>query len=216
MTGSPSLSELRSPAPGCTPCQASSTARSSEIPKGSNPAGSPCARNVQKPTRCLNARGRVIPLPRADAYLAAYAASPGGSVPDQLYALAGSGPVAPGPGRTRLPGRGRALASARSTPPAGPGEAGTPCYIYGDGMALVATMAEPAGRAHYTVTPDGRWSRVAGHLATQRQRARSATPPLPDRRPWQSSRPARGQHSRAGPTRHRHPGRGPARAAGNL
>ena len=160
----------------------------------------------------LNENGRIIPLPRASAYLAAYAAAPDTS-PDQLYAQAAADPVAAA-GEHAVPQRDSdqavagAAARARQT--------GTAHHLYRDGMALVSTAREPASWPYYTVTPDGRWSRVAGHLAAQRQRARSATPPLPDRRPWQSSRPARGQHSRAGPTRHRHPGRGPARAAGNL
>ncbi|MGH3190580.1 MAG: hypothetical protein ACRDOL_25605, partial [Streptosporangiaceae bacterium] len=113
----------------------------------------------------LNSRGRLIPLSRADAYLAAYAASPG-TDPDQLYALA-AGPSHPArdehvfPAAQALAAQEHAAGRAR--------EAGTPCYIYGDGMALVATMTEPAGRAHYTVTPAGQWTAegqaapLAGH-----------------------------------------------------
>ena len=107
----------------------------------------------------LNARGRRIPPSRADAYLAAYAASPG-TDPDLLYAQAAAASPDQAAGERTWPVTDYAAAAGHAAARAR--ESAAACYIYGDGMALVVTSTRPDGQAHYATAPDGRWAAAGG------------------------------------------------------
>lgn len=103
----------------------------------------------------VNEDGRVIPVSRADAYLAAYAAGPD-HTPGELYALTVARSPDAAASEHAFPLRRSDLAIDDAADRAR--ETRTAHHLYRDGMALVSTPHEPGTEAYYTATPDGRWT----------------------------------------------------------
>ena len=119
----------------------------------------------------LNENGRVIPVPRLDRYLAAYAAAPD-TDPGHLYAQAAAGsPDAAADERAFPLRRGHEAAGDASSRAR---RAGTAHHLYRDGEAIVSTPREPSSPPYYTVTPGGLWTGTPDTRPLFRQQAPAA------------------------------------------
>ena len=126
------------------------------IRRDPGPSSRYALRQEQPGLPLMNRPGRIIPAGRADAYLAAWTASPDEDA-DHLYAQAipdtGSPPADEHACPREVSHSACSDASCRAR------DTGRDHYLYVDGRAAVTAARPPVAAAYYAVSPAGEWTR---------------------------------------------------------